>query len=157
MQIFLWAPVVVATGFALYLAIVDIQEMKIPNRILIRGYATTGVMMLIASLLEGEFLLFIVALIGALFSLFFFYFIHILHPAGLGMGDVKFAGLLGAVMSWINFPVALIGLAVAFIASALFSIGAIIFRAQRLDLMIPFGPFMLFGLLFVEYRYLIRF
>jgi prepilin signal peptidase PulO-like enzyme (type II secretory pathway) len=57
-------------------------------------------------------------------------------------------------MSWFAFPSALLGLAFAFIASAVFASIAIILRMQKVDLLIPFGPFMVFGLLIVEFQHL---
>ena len=146
-------PVIVATTGALYISAIDIQEMRIPNRILFPLYIATVFLMLIASIVEGEILHLVIALIGSLFSLFLFYFIHIMKPKGLGMGDVKFAGLLGLVLSWFAFPSGLWGLALAFIASAIFSAIAIVFRFRKMDLLIPFGPFMVFGLLVMEFRH----
>jgi len=148
-------PVIFATSMALYISLIDIQEMRIPNRILFPTYIATSFLMLIASLMEGEILHLLIALIGSLFATFLFYFIHLMRPKGLGMGDVKFAGLLGLVLSWFAFPSALWGLALAFIASAVFSSIAILFRFRRLDLLLPFGPFMVFGLLVMEFQHYI--
>jgi leader peptidase (prepilin peptidase)/N-methyltransferase len=147
-------PVLIATGGSIYIAIIDIQEMRIPNRILLRLTLFTLATMFLASLIEGEILKVVLALFGGLFSIFIFFFIHLLRPEGLGMGDVKFAGFLGLTMSWFAFPSALLGLAFAFIASAVFASIAIIFRMQKVDLLIPFGPFMVFGLLIVEFQHL---
>ena len=150
-------PVIVATIAALYISIIDIQEMRIPNRILFPTYLVTTFLMLIASVMEREILHVVIAIIGSMFSVFLFYFIHLMRPKGLGMGDVKFAGLLGLILSWFAFPSGLWGLALAFIASAVFSAFAIVFRFRKFDLLIPFGPFMVFGLLVMEFQhYIVR-
>lgn len=146
-------PVLVATASAIYISIVDIQEMRIPNRILVPTYIATILLMLFASIIEGEILHLAIALIGSLFSTFLYFFIHLMKPKGLGMGDVKFAGLLGLVLSWFAFPSALWALGLAFVASAVFSSIAIVFKFRRFDLLIPFGPFMVFSLLVMEYQH----
>jgi leader peptidase (prepilin peptidase)/N-methyltransferase len=148
-------PVLIATLSSLYICIVDIQEMRIPNRVLIPTYVATLILMTVASLAEGELLHVVISLIGSIFATFIFFFIHLMKPKGLGMGDVKFAGLLGLVLSWFAFPSGLWGLALAFVASALFSAVAIVFKFHKVDLLIPFGPFMVFGLLVMEYQHYI--
>ncbi|NDC12895.1 MAG: hypothetical protein EBZ85_01975 [Actinobacteria bacterium] len=47
-------PVLIATGGSIYIAIIDIQEMRIPNRILLRLTLFTLATMFLASLIEGE-------------------------------------------------------------------------------------------------------
>jgi leader peptidase (prepilin peptidase)/N-methyltransferase len=71
------------------------------------------------------------------------------------MGDVKFAGLIGIALSWISFPSGLIGLGIAFIASSIFSILVFVVKRDRFQRIIPFAPFMLLGLLFVEFGLLL--
>ena len=70
---------------------------------------------------------------------------------GLGMGDVKFAALIGLALSWISFPAGLFGLGLAFIASSFFSLLLYLVRRNSFNRVIPFAPFMLLGLVFFQF------
>ena len=141
-------PVAIASCFAIYLSMVDLKEMRIPNRILAIGLLVTVTTMSGAALYLGEMNRLLSALGGGLLSTVIFFMIHLVRPSGLGMGDVKFAGLIGATLSWISFPSGLIGLAIAFFISSLFSLTLLITR-RPLDRLIPFAPFMSMGLVIV--------
>ena len=142
---------VIATGFALQLSVIDLQEMRIPNRILLPGIGLTAFSILLIGLMTSELIRALFALAGGAISVLIFFFLHLLRPSGLGMGDVKFAGLIGLTLSWISFPVGLIGLALAFIASSIFSIIIFVVKRNNFQRVIPFAPFMFLGLLFVEF------
>ena len=148
-------PVAIATFVALYLAVIDLRELRIPNRILFPGLALSITAMLGVTFITGEFGALIRALSGALLATAIFFTIHLLNPAGLGMGDVKFASLIGLTLSWISFPIGLLGLAISWFAAALYAVITLIIRGSRMNRLVPFGPFMLFGLLFVEFGLLL--
>lgn len=148
-------PTLIATVFATYIALIDIREFRIPNQVLVPALLITVTSMLFASLIHGDPLRLAGAMIGGLLSLLAFFAIHLLNPAGLGMGDVKLAFLIGGTLSWIAFPMGLLGLGIAFIALAIFTIIQAIFRRGRMSRILPFAPFLLFGLLFVELGLLI--
>lgn len=152
---FEFTPLLIASAFALYLSLIDIKEMRIPNRILLLGMVTTLGAMLISSIALADPLRFAAALAGGVLSVLLFFLIHLAKPRGLGMGDVKFAGLIGASLSWISFPVGLLGLAVAFIASALYAIAIFAIRPKAHHRVIPFAPFMSFGLFFTGFGLLL--
>ena len=155
MDLLTFLPVLVATSFAIYLSLVDIREMRIPNRILFPGILITSLIILSVALLRMDLWRAILAICGGVISTATFFMIHLLKPKGLGMGDVKFAGLIGIALSWISFPSGLIGLGVAFIASSIFSILVFVVKRDRFQRIIPFAPFMLLGLLFVEFGLLL--
>lgn len=145
-------PLFVVTIPAIYLAIIDIRDMRIPNNVLFPAFLATSLAIIIAGVSERRFEHSLISIAGGALATLIFFLIHLLRPQGLGMGDVKFAGLIGMAMSWVSFPQGLLGLAYGFIASAIFSIALIIFRTHKSDLLIPFGPFMVFGLLIIEFR-----
>lgn len=142
-------PVIVALAFSLYLSLIDLREMRIPNRILAIALFATLASMVSVSLLERDLIRLIQALLGGLLSVLIFFLIHLAKPSGLGMGDVKFAGLIGASLAWISFPTGLFGLVIAFISSALYSITVLIVRPKSHQRVIPFAPFMSLGLFFL--------
>ena len=148
-------PILVATAFAFYISLVDLREMRVPNRILFPGLLLSILTSLIVAIQLGNLNRFSLSILGGFLSVLIFFLIHLLNPSGLGMGDVKFAGLIGLALAWISFPIGLIGLAIAFIVSGIFAIARIAIFGRQPSAMIPFAPFMLVGLFFVELGLLI--
>lgn len=145
-----YLPIFIATGVASYISLIDIREMRIPNRVLLPGTLVTILSMFLVGFIDGSINRALIALLGGTLSLALFFLIHLLSPTGLGMGDVKFSALIGSALSWISFPLGLIGLGISFIASSLFSLIIFVVKRKSLKRVIPFAPFMLAGLLFVE-------
>ena len=71
--------------------------------------------------------------------------LRIVHPPGMGFGDVKLAGLLGVYLGAASWTHLLAGTVFAFLAGGL--VGGILVAARRLrwSSALPFGPFMLIG------------
>jgi leader peptidase (prepilin peptidase)/N-methyltransferase len=76
----------------------------------------------------------------------FFLVVALAYPAGLGMGDVKLALLLGAVLGWAVIPALFFGTLAAGLVSAvmLFRDGSV--ARKRV---IPLGPFLAGGAVLV--------
>jgi leader peptidase (prepilin peptidase) / N-methyltransferase len=131
------AVVVGALGCGLLVAVsvVDLESRRIPNRIVLPGLAAALVARtaldpsprwLVGALLAG----------GSLFVL------AVIHPAGLGMGDVKLGAFLGAWLAWNGLLALLLGSFAAFVPA----VGIIIVRgraARKVGL--PFAPFLALG------------
>jgi len=116
-------------------SVVDLERRIIPNRIVLPAAAVV---------LSAQTLLFpspewALAAFGA--SLFLF-LAALAYPAGMGMGDVKLALLLGAMLGR-TVPVAMM---IAMIAALVPSIVLIVRHGSAARKMgIPFGPFLAFG------------
>jgi leader peptidase (prepilin peptidase)/N-methyltransferase len=128
--------------FAVVLVLVsaiDLERRIIPNRIVLPALAVVLVAQL--AFYPGQALEWIAAAVGA--GLFFL-IPMLLYPAGMGLGDVKLAVLLGAGLGMAVMGALLIGLLAAF-ACAVF----ILVRqgSAGRKTAIPFGPFLAFGAL----------
>jgi len=116
-------------------SVVDLERRIIPNRIVLPAAAVV---------LAAQTLLFpspewALAAVGA--SLFLF-LAALAYPAGMGMGDVKLALLLGAMLGR-TVPVAMM---IAMIAALVPAIVLLIRHGSAARKMgIPFGPFLAFG------------
>lgn len=85
------------------------------------------------------------SLITALLTTLFFALIVILSRGkGMGMGDVKLSLFMGLFLGW---PKIVSAIYLAFIAGAIVSLMAVVFRRKKLKQKIPFGPFLILGLL----------
>ena len=78
--------------------------------------------------------------------LWLFYFVlRLIHPPGMGFGDVKLAGVLGLYLGYLGWSHVFAGTFAAFLLGGLWSLGILIARRGTLRSAIPFGPFMLAG------------
>ena len=116
---------------------IDLRERRLPNRIVLPSAAAVLAAQIVLD--PGRALEWTIAALGA--ALFLFVPL-LVYPAGMGMGDVKLALLLGAAL---GRPV-ILALALGFLSSFVLAIGLIMLRglAAR-KTMIPFGPFLAFG------------
>ncbi|GAA4850024.1 hypothetical protein GCM10025787_36230 [Saccharopolyspora rosea] len=132
--------VVVSVGFlaaAVPLAWEDARHRRLPNRLMLVLYATVALSLIAAGSLAPDPAL--RAVLGALGALVFFAAVYLAQPDGLGGGDVKLAGPLGAVLAWHGWPCWVGGLLLGWSAAAL---GHLVVRASGRRNPLPFGPFL---------------
>jgi leader peptidase (prepilin peptidase)/N-methyltransferase len=120
------------------ITLIDLDHRIIPNRI--TGPAAIVALVVIAAL-DTDFLL--EAVISAVAGGGFFFIAAVLYPRGMGMGDVKLAGVLGLYLGRAVAPAILIALVAGVILGA-----AIIARKGAVEgrkTAVPFGPFLALG------------
>ena len=130
-------------GFAFVLVLIpvtfiDLDLRLIPNKITLPG-AVVG-LVLVAVFQTDDLLEHVIAGVAA----FMFLFLAALaYPAGMGMGDVKLAGVMGIYLGRAVGPAMLIAL----LAGSLIGVAIIAKkgRAEGRKTAIPFGPFLAFG------------
>jgi len=128
----------IAAAFCIVLVVIsaiDIEHRIVPNRIVLPSAALA----LVAQLVREPSLEWPVAALGAALFLFV---AALAYPRGMGMGDVKLALLLGAVLGWTVAAGMMIGLLAALVPAVvlLATRGAAARKAA-----IPFAPFLAFG------------
>ena len=119
------------------LSAIDLDCRLIPNVIVLPAI----VVVLIAqiALFPDRTLEWLLASFGA--ALFFFVPL-LIYPAGMGMGDVKLAALIGAVLGW-SVAVAILG---ALLAGAVFAVAVLVREGMSArKKAIPYGPFIALG------------
>lgn len=132
-------------AIAVALALIDLDSHLLPNAIVLPSYPVLAVLLTAASWIEGDWSALLRAAIGGA-GLYAVYFLMVLiYPAGMGFGDVKLAGLLGAALAWVGWGSLVIGSFGAFVLGGLFSIGLVIAGKANRKSGIPFGPWMLLG------------
>jgi leader peptidase (prepilin peptidase)/N-methyltransferase len=127
------------------LALIDLDVHKLPNVIVIPAYAVSAALFGAASILSGDF----GPLIGsgiAMAGLFLFYLVMALvYPGGMGLGDVKLAGVLGIYLGWAGWGAVAVGAFSAFLLAGVFSIILLATKRAGRKSGIPFGPWMFAG------------
>jgi leader peptidase (prepilin peptidase) / N-methyltransferase len=120
------------------IALIDLDHRIIPNRI--TGPAAIAAVIAIAAL-DPDFLP--EAVIAAVAGGGFFFIAAVVYPRGMGMGDVKLAGVLGLYLGRAVAPAILIALVAGVVLGA-----AIIARKGAREgrkTAVPFGPFLALG------------
>lgn len=119
------------------LAVIDVRTRRLPNRIVLPSAAAVLVAQI--AIEPDRALEWVLAAVGAFLLLLV---AHLVHPRGLGMGDVKLALLLGAGLGWGVVAAILIG----FLAAAVAGVVLIVrggWAARKRT--IPLGPFLALG------------
>lgn len=122
---------------------IDLEHYLIPNVVVLPVAAVGLAAMIIISLTTAdiEFPQWWTFPVAGALSAAFFLVIALLFPRGMGMGDVKLAGMLGFFLGW---QVA-VGLFLGFLAGALVGIGLMLAGVKGRKSRLPFGPFLAAG------------
>jgi leader peptidase (prepilin peptidase)/N-methyltransferase len=121
---------------------IDIDHKRLPDKIVLPSWAVLAALLALASLKTGDWGALGRAGIGAagLFALYLA--LALIYPAGMGMGDVKLAFLMGAALGRDVAAALMIGMFAALLPSIVLLArhGA---KARKMG--IPFGPFLALG------------
>lgn len=134
-----------ALVWAVVLAMIDLEVRRLPDQLTLPAYPVAAVLLVgcsavtrswpallvAAACAGGAVLIFgIVALVGA-------------DSDGLGLGDVKLAGVLGALLGWIGWLSAVMGLLTGFVFGGVLAGVLLIFRRADRKSHMSFGPAMI--------------
>ena len=132
-------------AISLALAIIDIETHRLPNVIVLPGYAVGVALLGTAALLQGDFVGLVRMAVGAGILFIFYFVLAIISPRGMGMGDVKLAGVLGLFLGSLGWGQLAVGAGAAFVLGGLFSVILLVTKRAGRKSGIPFGPWMLLG------------
>ncbi len=132
-------------AISIALALIDLDTHTLPNRLVLPAYVVGAALLGGASIISGDFGALLRAAIG-MAAMFGAYFLMALaYPGGMGMGDVKLAGVLGLFLAWLGWGELAVGAFAAFVLGGVFSIILLAMRRAGRKSGIPFGPWMLAG------------
>jgi leader peptidase (prepilin peptidase)/N-methyltransferase len=134
-----------AVGTAL--AVIDLDWRRLPNAIVLPSYPVVAVLLTLSAAWEHDWWALARAAIGAAALFAFFFTLAYAHPAGMGFGDVKLAGILGGVLGYLSWSALVIGAFAGFLLGAVVGVALIVSRHGGRKTAIPFGPFMIAGVL----------
>jgi len=131
-------PLVYLAAVTPTLCAVDALERRLPNSLVLPGYLVAAAGIVAHWIVSGEFST--VAVVSGV--LYFVVMLAFAVAGGMGMGDVKLAGVLGLSAGLVSATAAVVSPLVAFVLGGIAAIGAL--RGGR-GASIPFGPFLLAG------------
>ena len=130
------------------LAFIDARQHRLPDVVTLPAYPVSLLLLGVAALfMPGGPARFVHALIGMAAAVAFFALLLLLSPTGIGLGDVKLAGPLGAYLGWLGAAAFVTGLMAAWLLAALTAVGLLLTRRATRKSEIPFGPFLVAGTL----------
>lgn len=131
-------------AISIALALIDLDVQRLPDAIVLPSYAI-GVFLLGASaLLAGDLTALATAGVGMVGAFVLYLALAVARPGGMGMGDVKLAGVLGLYLGWLGLPELVVGVAAAFVLGGIAGSVLLLVR-RRVGTTMPFGPWMLLG------------
>ena len=122
-------------SFLIIIFVYDLKYYLILDKVIFPAIIIVGIFNFLISPEGWQFS--ILSAFGA--SLFFLLLVLVSKGKWMGLGDVKFAFLMGLILSWPNI---LLGLFLSFFSGAIIGIILILFGKKGLKSQIPFGPFL---------------
>jgi leader peptidase (prepilin peptidase)/N-methyltransferase len=119
---------------------VDLRVGLVPRKILYPTFVLMTIGLVGASAALDAWTPMLHAVIAGVAAFALFFAIWWFHPRGLGFGDVRLAGVMGAGLGWLGLPEAYLGFLAAFLIGALY--GLVVMAVQRSGrrTRIAFGP-----------------
>lgn len=127
------------------LAWIDARTHLLPNRIILPWYPFAVVLLGASSALAGDWAGLARTLLCGLALFGFYLLLHLVQPRGMGLGDVKLAGILGLHLGYLGWPHLLLGTLAAFLLGAVAGLVLIILRRAGWKTALAFGPYMIAG------------
>lgn len=135
--------VLACTG--VWLAATDIREHRLPGAVVRPLYPVTAALLAGSALLVHDtvrlwWMLWGLAIMGGLFLV-----LRLLNPAGMGLGDVRLAGVLGLATGFASVTHTVLALAATFVLAGVFCAVLLLTGRAAASSRIPLGPFMIVG------------
>ncbi|HEY6795551.1 MAG TPA: prepilin peptidase [Kineosporiaceae bacterium] len=127
------------------LAVIDQDTFRLPFTIVAPAYPVSAVLLGAASWAAHDRTAAVRALAGGAVLWGLYRLLHLVHPAGMGYGDVRLAGVLGMYLGWLGWSALAVG---AFLGFAVGGVGGAVVLATRrsgLRTAIPYGPYLIAG------------
>lgn len=132
-------------AISIALTLIDLDTRRLPNAIVLPSYIVLAVLFTASCLFGMPWGALLRAAIGGAALFAFFWLLRAIRPGGMGGGDVKLAGVIGAALGFIGWGALIVGAFAAFFIGGFVGIGLMIVRRATRKTAIPFGPFMVVG------------
>jgi leader peptidase (prepilin peptidase)/N-methyltransferase len=134
-----------AIGVAL--ALIDIDLHKLPDALTLPSYPVAAVLLTAGALSAHEPFNLARAAIGGAVLFVLYAVLWFVYPKGMGLGDVKLAGVLGMYLGFLGWGTLAVGAFFGFALGGVIGVTLMATGRATRKSKIPFGPFMLAGAL----------
>ncbi len=127
------------------LTFIDLAHHRLPDAIVLPSYPVLAVLLTASAAWQSDWWALARAGIGALILFGGFLGVALAYPAAMGLGDVKLAGLIGAVLGYLSWSTLILGAFTGFLLGAGYGVALILAGRGTRKTAVPFGPFMVAG------------
>lgn len=127
------------------LVVIDLQQHRLPDRLVLTAAVLAAVLLALAAFVRGEWYPFLRALAaaGAVFAALFV--LALIAPSSFGFGDVKLGAVLGAYLGWFGWVYVYWGIFAGFVLGSLVALALLATRRATLKTALAFGPMLVLG------------
>lgn len=135
------------TAIGIALAFIDVEHHRLPDAIVLPSYPVVGLLLVAASWGDGDWSRLLSAGVGGVGLWVLYFGLALVKPGGMGFGDVKLAGILGAALGWCGWGAFAVGAFAAFLVGGVVAIALMLAGQATRTSRVPFGPWMVVGAL----------
>lgn len=132
---------------AVVLTVIDLRHHLLPNAVVVPSLGIGFLLLFLATVGDGSWGALVRAVLGTVVLFVLYLVLALISPAGLGMGDVKLAAVLGLFLGYQGWGVLFVGALLASVLGAVAGLAVLASRRGGLRSDVPFGPSMLAGAL----------
>jgi leader peptidase (prepilin peptidase)/N-methyltransferase len=143
-----WLPAYLyLAGVGVALAIVDLRVHRLPDVLTLPSYPVLAALFGLAAAFDGGSGRWVRAVIAGGIVWLLFAALWMMPGGGLGYGDVKLSGLIGAALGWLGWGSVPVGLLIAMIAAGAVAAALLVSGRANRHSRIAYGPYLLAGTL----------
>jgi len=141
-----WALIPFLLLFSTLLAqsVIDLELSRLLDRITFPVFAASVVGVVVVSVAQGVPARALLALAGALGYFVLLFVPALVHPRGMGLGDVKLALLMGLFLGWLSPLMIFFALIISSVIGVVVGVGLYLARGRE-SRQYPFGPWLALG------------
>ncbi len=128
-------------------SVIDLRTHRLPDRMVLPSYPIVAVLLALAAGMEGRWWPLGRAALAMVLVEGFYLTLGLAFPHGLGLGDVKLAGLVALGLGWLGWPVLTTGVLAGWSLAALALLARHATRSARRGRPIALGPWLCLGAL----------
>ena len=134
-----------AVGAAL--TFIDLDVHRLPDLIVLPSYPIAFVLLLVPTVVTGQWGALLRGVLAGLALFVGYLVLALVSPGGggLGLGDVKLAGVLGLLLGWVGWSPAIVSVLAAFVIGGVIALILLLARRASRSSHIAFGPSMILG------------
>ena len=132
-------------AISIALSFIDIEHHRLPNAIVLPSYLVGIALLATSCILTGDYAALLRAGIGLTAMAIGYFALALLWKGGMGLGDVKLAGVLGLYLGYSGWGALAVGSLGAFFLGGIFGLVLVLLRKTTRKSGIPFGPWMVLG------------